>query len=165
MTEEDKARLHQGADHSSPYPVSRLAPSFHAPDLAEEVARAETILGARTKAKLTVIADQIKALQSEARKILEEARDQHGLNHATCSFKRIPGRIYHLYRKASGATQFSMLSPDDWCGEPPDTFLGSYRLELDYSWTAVDGSPQADETGELVDQLLAIGFSGDDRRR
>ncbi|OOZ41039.1 hypothetical protein BOW53_05855 [Solemya pervernicosa gill symbiont] len=30
-----------------------------------------------------------------------------------------------------------MLSPQEW-GEPPHAYLGSYRLENDMSWTAVE---------------------------
>jgi len=154
MTDPDApepSQLPQGlGDSSSPYPVSRLAPAFQAGDIATEVARAESMLSARTGAKLRVIADQIKALQREARKVLEEAREEQALNQAQCSFKRIPGKTYHLYRKRDGATVFSMLSPADWGGRPTQTFLGSYRLELDYSWTPAERAAQSDETGDLV---------------
>ena len=64
MTDDDKALLHRGDARSSPYPTSRLAPAFQAPELAAEIARAESLLSARTGAKLRVIADQIKALQA-----------------------------------------------------------------------------------------------------
>jgi hypothetical protein len=149
--------IHRGPDHSSPYPVSRLAPAFHGGELAEEVARAEAMLSARTGAKLRVIADQIKALQREARKVLDEAREEQALNQAQCAFKRIPGKTYHLYRKAAGQTFFSMLSPADWGGRAPHEHLGSYRLEVDYSWTAEERLAETDDTGELVGQLLRIG--------
>lgn len=156
MTDEKKTLLHQGSDRSSPYPVSRLAPAFQAPALAEEIERAESMLSARTSAKLRVIADQIKALQAEARKALDEARDEHALTHADCAFKRLPGKIYHLYRKPDGRRYFSMLSPEDWRGSPPHPYLASYRLEADYSWTALEDLDQADDTGDLVQQLLRI---------
>ncbi len=156
MTEEKKAILHQGSERSSPYPVSRLAPAFQAPALAEEIERAESMLGARTSAKLRVIADQIKSLQTEARKVLDEARDEQALTHAECAFKRLPGKMYHLYRKTDGARYFSMLSPDDWRGEPPHAYVGSYRLEADYSWTPLDALDETDDTGDLVQQLLRI---------
>jgi len=157
MTDDEKTLLHQGADHSAPYPVSRLAPAFHAPDLAEEVARAEAMLGARTGAKLRVIADQIKALQAEARKVLDQAREEQSLTRAECAFKRLPGKVYHLYRRGDGSRYFSMLSPADWRGEPPHAFVGSYRLEADYSWTPAEAADAADDTGDLVRQLLRIG--------
>jgi hypothetical protein len=157
MSKDDESILHRGGDYSSPYPVSRLAPAFRGTDLVAEVAKAESMLSARTGAKLRVIADQIKALQTEARRILEEAREEQALTRAQCSFKRIPGQTYHLYRKADGSSFFSMLSPADWRDKPPDLFLGSYRLEADYSWTPAARTTSSDETGELVAQLLRIG--------
>lgn len=157
MSDDDKALLHRGDARSSPYPVSRLAPAFQAPELAAEIARAESMLSARTGAKLRVIADQIKALQAEARKVLAEAREEQALTHAECAFKRIPGKVYHLYRKAPGGSFFSMLSPADWRDAPPHEFLGSYRLEADYSWTPAEQLDQRDDTGALVDELLRIG--------
>jgi hypothetical protein len=153
----DKPEIHQGADRSAPYPVSRLAPAFQMTEISAEVERAESMLSARTGAKLRVIADQIQALQAEARKVLAEAREEQALTRARCAFRRIPGHVYHLYRKAEGEPFFSMLSPEDWRGQPPDEFLGSYRLEVDYSWTPAERSPRADDTGELVRQLLRIG--------
>jgi hypothetical protein len=162
MSKDDKPLIHRGDARSSPYPTSRLAPAFHAPELAEEVARAENMLNARTSAKLRVIADQIKMLQAEARKVLTDARDEQALTRAQCAFKRIPGKIYHLYRKPDGSTYFSMLSPQDWNGKPPDAFAGSYRLEADYAWTPFEQLHERDDTGELVQQLLQIGgLSGD----
>jgi hypothetical protein len=157
MTDDDKALRHQGGERSSPYPVSRLAPAFQAPELAEEIARAESMLSARTGAKLRVIADQIKALQAEARKVLDEAREEQSLTHAECAFKRLPGKVYHLYRRGDGRRFFSMLSPLDWRGDPPHAFEGSYRLEADYSWTPAETPETADDTGDLVKQLLRIG--------
>ena len=160
-----RAILHQGDSRSSPYPVSRLAPAFEASDLAAEIARAESMLTARTGAKLRVIADQIRLLQQEARKVLDDAREEQALTQAQCAFKRIPGKTYHLYRRASGQTFFSMLAPHDWGGRAPHDFVGSYRLEADYSWTPTERLDQSDDTGELVSQLLRIGglTSGQDR--
>lgn len=157
MTKDPKNPVHQGGDRSAPYPVSRLAPAFESGDLAAEVARAETLLSARTSAKLRVIADQIKALRVEARKVLDDAREEQALTRARCGFKRIPGHIYHLYRKTNGSSYFSMLSPADWRGDPPDEHIGSYRLEADYSWTPAERADHVDETGEMVCQLLRIG--------
>ncbi|MGB5833532.1 MAG: DUF2452 domain-containing protein [Thiohalocapsa sp.] len=157
MSDDAKTILRRGDARSSPYPTSRLAPAFHAPRLAEEVARAESMLNARTSAKLRVIADQIKSLQAEALKVLDEARDEQALTQAQCAFKRIPGKLYHLYAKTDGSSYFSMLSPQDWRGQPPDSYSGSFRLEADYSWTPADKLDQPDDTGQLVQQLLRIG--------
>jgi hypothetical protein len=151
------ATPHRGADHSAPYPVSRLAPAFHGGDLAAEVAKAETLLSARTAAKLRVIADQIQSLQQAARQVLADAREEQALNQVQCAFKRIPGKTYHLYTNRDGRPYFSLLSPADWGGHPPHTFLGSYRLEPDYSWTPADQAPRPDKSQQMVSQLLRIG--------
>lgn len=157
MSQNDSPRRHRGGDHSAPYPVSRLAPAFAAPDLAAEVARAEAMLSARTGAKLRVIADQIKALQAEAHKVLQEAREEQALTQAECAFQRRPGQVYHLYRRADGSRYFSLLAPADWQDDPPHPWVGSYRLEPDHSWTPAAHLGQPDDTGELVRQLLSIG--------
>lgn len=126
---------HTGPGRAAPYPVSRLAPAIELVDLAGQIAEADRALDLRVNAKLKVIADQIKALQAEARKILEEAQHDQELHRACCAFKRKPGSIYHLYRRPEGGRYFSMLSPRDWRGAPPHEFIGSYRLENDLSWT------------------------------
>lgn len=150
---------HDGPDHSSPYPVSRLAPGMDLVDLAREISQADRMLKARTGAKLTVIANQIKALQHEAQQVLATARRDQELNLAHCNFQRKPGGIYHLYRKKDGSTYFSMLSPDDWRDQPPHEFRGSYRLENDLSWTSQDEKKEEDDTRFLVEHLLSAGRS------
>ena len=150
---------HSGPERNAPYPVSRLAPSIELVDLAREIAEADKILNARVNAKLKVIADQIKTLQHEARKVLDEARQDQELNHARCNFQRKPGSTYHLYREGGGTTYFSLLSPEDWQEKPPHEFIGSYRLENDMSWTPLAEDYEKDDTRFLVDQLLSAGHS------
>ena len=152
---ECKGKTHEGPDRSSPYPVSRLAPAIELVDLAREISEADKMLNARVGAKLKVIADQIRALQKEARSILDEAKQDQDLNHARCSFQRKPGNIYHLYREKEGSTYFSMLSPEDWQGKAPHEFVGSYRLENDMTWTDISDNDRKDNTRFLVEHLLS----------
>jgi hypothetical protein len=149
-----RGRVHEGADHNAPYPVSRLSPGFELVDLAREIAAADQVLEVRTSSKLRVIADQIRALQTEARAILEETRRDQELFRARCNFKRIPGRTYHLYRHDDGSLHFSMLSPEDWNGKPPHVYEGSYRLENDMSWTPAEEADRPDDSRALVKRLL-----------
>lgn len=146
---------HSGADRSSPYPVSRLAPSFDLVDLAKELQQADQVITSRLGGQLQVIAEQVRSLQAQARRILEAAREDQRLHHARCAFKRIPGRVYHLYEDADGVAAFSMLSPDDWNGRPPKPYLGAYRLESDLSWTPAAQSDRGDDSRLLVQRLLA----------
>ena len=61
----------------------------------------------------------------QARKILEEAQKDKEINHMACNFKRIPGKLYHIYKRPSargpdgtpyagapGKNYMSMISPE-----------------------------------------------------
>ena len=61
----------------------------------------------------------------QARKILEEAQRDKEINHMACNFKRIPGKLYHIYKRPSargpdgtpyagapGKNYMSMISPE-----------------------------------------------------
>lgn len=108
-------------------------------ELAKEIQSAEIQVKNNACARLLVIAEQVKFLQEQARKILEESQSAQDLHHAACNFKKIPGHIYHLYRRESGQTYFSMLSPEEWgTNSHTQSYIGSYRLEHDQTWTAVE---------------------------
>ncbi|EGD80768.1 hypothetical protein PTSG_01356 [Salpingoeca rosetta] len=125
--------------------------------LAQYVQTADDFTKATVGGKLELIADQIKALQDQARQVLESAKRDVELNHAKCNFRRIPGKVYHLFRKESdGSTYFSMLSPEEWGDRATDTFIDSYRLEYDMSWTPLSKIQERDERRRLDAQLLGV---------
>ncbi len=150
----DGKQVHQGADHCSPYPVSRLAPAIELVDLAKEVAQASQMLTGVATGKLRVIADQMRILQEEAKNVLEATQRDQDLHRVPCHFKRQPGRFYHLYCKDNDERYFSMLSPQEWGAQPPHEFLGSYRLETDMSWTPATEAESPDDTRIMIQQLL-----------
>lgn len=145
---------HQGGSRSSPYPVSRLAAQTDLVDIAKEIAQADSMITAKANAKLQHIAKQIKLLQEHAREALEEMREDQALHRAQCHFKRIPGKIYHLYRKNDGVLYFSMLSPSEWRNTPPHEYVDSYYLEADLSWTPSRKLKQDQDHNDIVQQLI-----------
>ncbi len=151
---EGKGDIHEGHARSAPYPVSRLGASVDLVDLAQQISTADSHINTRVSAKLQIIADQIRHLQREARDALESAQRDQELHRAQCNFKRIPGRIYHLYRRSDGSNYFSMLGPDEWGNKPPHEFKGSYMLENDMSWTPSEQLDKTDDSRELVRRLL-----------
>lgn len=146
-------QIHQGSDNSAPYPVSRLAPGFDLVDLAREIEQADTMINNTAHAKLRVIADTMLKLKDEARKVLEETRQNQQLHRALCQFRKIPGKIYHLYQKPNGSLYFSMLAPNEWGGNTAHVFQGSYRLEADQSWKAVEELHE-DNAAASIERLL-----------
>jgi hypothetical protein len=145
----DSSQDKKQSDHSSPYPVSRLAPAFELVELAQEIAQADQMLANRANAQLAVIAEQVRVLQQQAREILQQTRHHQQLHRAHCNFQKKPGQIYHLYQNKRGESLLSMLSPEDWRGRPPNDYLGSFRLESDCSWTALEKLQQAQEQDPL----------------
>jgi len=145
---------HQGVDRSAPYPVSRLAPSFDLVDLAKEIAHADDQISLQVNGKLGVIAEQIKELQNQAREILEHAQHDQSLHRAKCHFSRKPGNFYHLFEKPDKTLYFSMLSPEEWGKRCNDKFVGTYRLELDMSWTNINDIKQKSNLPNLIDQFI-----------
>lgn len=140
----DDGGLFDGPRQASPYPLSRLAPAHDLVDVARQIQEADRMLGAVTGSKLQLLAKQIRALQEEARAILEAAHRDAELHRAACSFQRRPGQTYHFYRRPDGALYISMLSPEEWRQKPPHPFVGSYRLEADLSWTRAEDAEGLD---------------------
>jgi len=134
---------YEGPAHASPYPLSRMAPSFDLVDTAARIHAADQTLATMTGGKLGVIADQIARLQEQARALLERARRDAELHRAECRFEKKPGATYHLYEREDGTRWFSRLAPDEWVTPQAQAFLGSYRLELDMSFTRVDAEEEA----------------------
>lgn len=61
--------------------------------------------------KLMVIADQIRYLQQQAQKCLQDAKRDADLHHAACNMVKKAGMMYYLYKRPSGQRYFSMISP------------------------------------------------------
>lgn len=152
--EQGKGLRHSGPAHAAPYPQSRMAPAMDLVDLAKQIQEADRMVSNRVGSNLRVIAKQIMNLQEQAREVLEKAQHDQALHYAQCNFKRIPGKIYHLYRRPDHGLYFSMLSPAEWNERPPHEYVDSYRLENDLSWTPIDQIDAPDEAGELVKQIL-----------
>lgn len=145
------------AQSSSPYPLSRMSAPHDLVDTAREIQKADQVITAVTSERLGVIADQIRALQDQARELLARAQRDATLHRAECRFQKVAGQIYNLYRRdrdGSGALYFSMLSPDDWNGAPPDVFVGAFRLEFDATFTPLEEVAARDGRAMSARRLL-----------
>jgi hypothetical protein len=140
----------RAGDAASPYPVSRLAPAFDLVDAARAIQEASGALALFADGRLRGLAEQVRALEAEARRVLEETHRSLELHRAECRFAKRPGHVYHAYERPDGARYLSMLSPGEWGGRPPHAHLGSYRLEADQSFTPLEQVAERDrETSEL----------------
>ena len=146
----------------NPDRVSKIHNPQDLVELASFVQTADNYTKSVVGGKLEQISEQIKHLQRQAHEVLASAKRDVELNHAKCNFKRIPGKLYHLYRKAGadegceGTTYFSMLSPKEWGSRQPDTYVDSYRLEYDMSWTLQENILAREKRRTFNPQLLGL---------
>ncbi|XP_014737265.1 PREDICTED: uncharacterized protein C1orf50 homolog [Sturnus vulgaris] len=121
--------------------------------LARQVQQANDFVRANACSKLTVIAEQIRHLQEQARKVLDEANRDADLHHVACNLVKKPGNVYYMYRRESGQRYFSILSPKEW-GTTPHEYLGAYKLQYDMSWTPVEDIERRDAEITALEKLL-----------
>ncbi|XP_013877731.1 uncharacterized protein C1orf50 homolog [Austrofundulus limnaeus] len=143
-----------GLELVSSYQTNRVGDPTDLVALAEQVQKGDDFVKANACNKLTVIADQIRYLQEQARKVLEEAKRDAELHHAACNILKKPGNVYHLYQRPSGQKYFSIISPKEWGPSCPHPFLGTFKLQQDMSWTPVDEVEKRDAQMALMDKLL-----------
>ncbi|XP_069171493.1 uncharacterized protein C1orf50 homolog isoform X5 [Procambarus clarkii] len=98
---------------------------------------------------------KVRFLQEQARKVLQEAKENADLHHIPCNFVKKPGNIYHIYRRQSGQKYFSIINPKEWGSTCPHEYLGSYRLEHDHSWTPENKMEARSNDQKMIDKLLS----------
>jgi len=123
-------------------------------ELALVVQKGNEFIRANATNKLTIIAEQIRFLQEQAHKALEEAKKDADLHHAACNIVKKPGTTYHMYLRESGQKYLSILSPEEWGASCPHEHLGSWRLEYDMSWTPLADVQKKSEHLALMDKVL-----------
>merc|ERR1711872_648507 len=78
--------------------------------------------GKRTQMDLVELAEHVRFLQEQARKVLEEARLNNLLHKTPCNFKKIPGSTYYVYKQKRNPDEefISMISPSEWGASGPE---------------------------------------------
>merc|ERR1711994_1026452 len=136
-----------------PEESGKIRNQFDLVELAGEIQTADKFTRATAGSKLSVIAEQVRFLQEQARKILEDAQRDKEINHMACNFKRIPGKLYFIYKRPNGKNCMSMISPEEWGKDCPE-FVAAYKLENDMSWT-----PQANVAAkEDENAFIALSY-------
>ncbi|XP_068098852.1 uncharacterized protein C1orf50 homolog [Hyperolius riggenbachi] len=143
-----------GVQLVSTYQTNRIGDPSNLVELAQQVQKADDFIRANACNKLTVIAEQIRILQEQAKRVLEEAKRDADLHHAACNVVKKPGNIYYLYKRESGQRYFSILSPKDWGASCPHEFIAAYKLQHDMSWTPFENIARRDAEINIIDKLL-----------
>lgn len=137
---------------------------FDLVELAAQVQKADQFTRAVAGSKLTVIAEQVRFLQEQAKKVLEEARLSALIHKTACNFKKVPGKKYYVYkqRKNPDDEMISMISPEEWGPGGPE-YVAGYRLEYDMSWTALEDCERRGNEIKMINQIIdtseAVSFN------
>lgn len=144
-----------GVELVSSYQTNRVGDPMDLVALAEQVQKGDDFVKANAGNKLTVIADQIRYLQEQARKVLVEAKRDADLHHAACNIVKKPGTMYYLYQRPSGQKYFSIISPKEWGPSCPHPYLGAFKLQYDMSWTPIEEVEKRDADIAIMDKLIS----------
>merc|ERR1711918_63042 len=119
---------------------------FDLVELAAQVQKADQFTRATAGSKLTVIAEQVRFLQEQAKKVLEDARLNALLHKTACNFKKVPGKTYYVYKQRA--------NPE---------YVGGYRLEFDMSWTELKDCDRRGNEIQMINKILdtsqAVSFN------
>ncbi|XP_061794152.2 uncharacterized protein C1orf50 homolog [Nerophis lumbriciformis] len=139
----------------SAYQTTRVGDAMDLVALAAQVQKGDDFIKANACNKLSVIAEHIRYLQEQARKVLEEAKRDAELHHAACNIVKKAGNMYYLYQRPSGQKYFSIISPKEWGPSCPHQFVGAFKLQHDMSWTPEDDVQKRDAEIAIMDKLLS----------
>jgi len=137
---------------------------FDLVELAAQVQKADQFTRATAGSKLTVIAEQVRFLQEQAKKVLEDARLNALLHKTACNFKKVPGKTYYVYKQRANPDEemLSMISPEEWGPGGPE-YVGGYRLEFDMSWTELKDCDRRGNEIQMINKILdtsqAVSFN------
>merc|ERR1712241_1464326 len=141
----------------NPQESGKIRSQFDLVELAGEIQTADKFTRATAGSKLSVI--------------LEQAQRDKEINHMACNFKRIPGKLYYIYRQkfhmqntGNGKPYMSMISPEEWGNDCPP-FVAAYKLEHDMTWTPQANIEAKENENAIIEKILkkqshlAITFS------
>lgn len=120
------ARVAGSRSNFLPYPTSSLSPAFVPNDLTNFRSRGVSETEKRLRAELVELQERYVAT-------IDRFNWNRLVYSADFRFEPILGTVYFLYRASQGLI-LSMVEPGEWDLE----FLGSFRLNTDRCWEAVD---------------------------
>ena len=89
-----------------------------------------------TFSKLKLLMKQAELLKEQIKDVINEGVLNQNLHEVKCNFQKKSGQTYYLYKK-NETYYFSLLSPEDWNGDPPNTFINAYYYDYDKSFQMI----------------------------
>lgn len=135
MSDDKLSSKHEGPPQATPYPQSRLSPPITPHSLSTVAETSISTVKMSLEGKLKIVTDQIKHLQKLGENLIMEAQSNIEMHNIPCSIAKKPGDVLHLYTREDGSQFLSIISPGEWGGMFTLSYLGTFKLEHDMSWT------------------------------
>ena len=94
----------------------------------------------QTEKSLLQIKEQVETLIKQAQEIHDRIDISEKIYQADVRFRPIIGKTYHVYERDNGTWTLSLISPDEWRGDPPYIFLATVELMADHTWDIIKKS-------------------------
>lgn len=154
MTEDEKQKTDQQTEEQwvNPIDPDKIAENPHLLPYAHTVGgavikpidkgrvkgRAVAAMYEQTDLQLAQIKEQIDLLADQARKLQQRVQISEEIYQTDMNFEPLIGRMYYLYRRSSGKTVLSMVSPQEWGTKPPYTFVAKVKMLADHTWDVLE---------------------------
>lgn len=86
--------------------------------------------------KLKTLFRQLQFIKNEINEVLQESIISSELDKIKCSFKKIPGNHYYLYKNIKNELFFSIISPKEW--NKYQDYLGEYLYDFDLTFNKIE---------------------------
>jgi hypothetical protein len=98
--------------------------------------RQKIVSNSNSFSKLKVLFRQLELIKMEINEVVKETIETSELQKIKCNIKKIPGKIYYLYKNKNRELFFSILSHEEW--DNYENYLGKYLYNFDYTLTKQD---------------------------
>jgi len=92
----------------------------------------------QTGVQLQQLSDQVALLIQQAQSIHDRIAVSESIYTAEVGFKPNIGQTCYLYERSNGKRVLSLVSPDEWGGNPPYAYVATARLLSDHTWDVDD---------------------------
>ncbi len=94
----------------------------------------------QTEKSLLQIKEQVETLIKQAQEIHDRIDISEKIYKADVGFRPIVGKLYHVYERDNGTWTISLISPDEWRGNAPYTYMATVKLLADHTWDIIKKS-------------------------
>jgi len=92
----------------------------------------------QTEESLHKIKEQVELLIRQAQEIHDRISVSEMIYKADCGIVPVIGQLYFLYERKNKSWVLSLVSPEEWGGKAPYTYIARAELLADHTWKVLE---------------------------